>query len=166
MEKTTIQIFVKTKDKLRSLGERNEDYDSIINRAIVGEFASTKQKTKEVTSWMQKATDPNVEFSTYCNKQELEVICKAAAYVPHPKCYYCGPRTDTAWCCDHCREHFREIAMTLRRIWNRWTAATILSLLAEQRKQRKGFGLITKSPLQSLNAVNAEYPPVGRYPIE
>jgi len=54
MEKTTIQIFVKTKEKLRSLGERNEDYDSIINRAIVGEFATasstTKHKPKEATS--------------------------------------------------------------------------------------------------------------------
>lgn len=43
-EKTTIQVFLKTKERLRGLGERNEDYDSIINRAIDGEFSKQKKE--------------------------------------------------------------------------------------------------------------------------
>jgi hypothetical protein len=47
-KKTTIQIFVKTKEKLRNLGERNEDYDSIINRMMAGEFSERNKKTGDV----------------------------------------------------------------------------------------------------------------------
>ena len=43
-KKTTIQIFQKTKEKLRSLGERNEDFDSIINRMMAGEFFKKKKE--------------------------------------------------------------------------------------------------------------------------
>jgi hypothetical protein len=46
-KKTTIQIFVKTKDKLRSLGERGEDYDSIINRVLEGDIVAHKSKKKQ-----------------------------------------------------------------------------------------------------------------------
>lgn len=47
--KTTIQVFLTTKHKLRMLGERNEDYDSIINRILEGDIVVRKQK-KEVVA--------------------------------------------------------------------------------------------------------------------
>jgi hypothetical protein len=37
-ERTTVQLYKTTTQRLRKLGQRNEDYDSIINRAIDGEF--------------------------------------------------------------------------------------------------------------------------------
>jgi hypothetical protein len=43
-KKTTIQIFVKTRDRLRSLGERNEDYDNIITRILDGDIVTKKKK--------------------------------------------------------------------------------------------------------------------------
>ena len=46
-KKTTIQVFQKTKEKLRRLGQRNEDFDSIINRMMAGEFSQQKQKKAE-----------------------------------------------------------------------------------------------------------------------
>jgi hypothetical protein len=46
-KKTTIQIFVKTRDRLRKIGERNEDYDSIINRVIEAGVLREKAKTKQ-----------------------------------------------------------------------------------------------------------------------
>jgi hypothetical protein len=47
-KKTTIQVFQKTKEKLRSFGERNEDFDSIINRMIAGEFSGKSKQKKEI----------------------------------------------------------------------------------------------------------------------
>jgi hypothetical protein len=46
-KKTTIQVLQKTKEKLRNLGERNEDFDSIINRMMAGEFSGKKQKKQK-----------------------------------------------------------------------------------------------------------------------
>ena len=43
---TTIQVYTETKDKLRKLGQKGEHFDSIINRAIGGEFANQNQKVK------------------------------------------------------------------------------------------------------------------------
>lgn len=46
-EKTTIQVYTTTRELLKDLGERGEDYDSIINRAISGEFAGQGQVKKQ-----------------------------------------------------------------------------------------------------------------------
>lgn len=43
-DKTTIQILVPTLEKLRSLGQRNEDVDSIISRLMAGEFFKKRKE--------------------------------------------------------------------------------------------------------------------------
>jgi hypothetical protein len=47
LERTTLQVFKTTQRRLKKLGQRNEDYDSIINRAIDGDFCNLSQSQKK-----------------------------------------------------------------------------------------------------------------------
>ena len=37
-------------------------------------------------------------------------------WTSHRNCQSCGPSCDTGWYCEHCREHFAELSLTLRRL--------------------------------------------------